>query len=267
MKKVVLILIFVTNFIYASSTSAQYDVDFSVAGTIAKASLTKVLEGDDYVITLEAHAIGIAAEMTNDRSDTYISQGSVVGPEFIPDVLVIKRKTNDKEKYTIFKFDHKNKLVQKESSEIKQVRSQSIDVRHMSIIQIEKEEFSFSSEIDDIYARNDIVSLFFNSRYYIGPMVVGESKTLHAVGIKTNEGELMINLPSKEAVIDNIDKTGASKNDLFGIAMNKDYFENGKGEMVVRLDPDGFPSKAVMNDVILFGDVVGIRRYSSLTSD
>ncbi|MGB5965365.1 MAG: hypothetical protein WBF77_08000 [Sulfurimonadaceae bacterium] len=267
MTKVILILIFISNLMYASSVTAQYDVDFSVVGTIAKASMNKVVEGDDYVITLEAHAIGIAAEMTKDRSETYISQGSVVGSEFIPDVLVVKRKTKDKEKYTIFKFDHKNKVVQKDSSEVERVCDKSIDVISMRIISTEKEEFSFSSVKNDIYARNDIVSLLFNSRYYIGTMSVGERKKLRAVGIKTDEGELMISLPARGAVIDNIDKTGVSKNDLFGIAINKDYFENGKGELVVKLDPDGFPSRAVMNDVALYGDVVGKRVYTELVSN
>ncbi len=267
MKKVVFILILMTNLIYASSVTAKYDVDFSVVGTIAKASMTKVQEGDNYVITLHAHAIGIAAEMTKDRTETYISQGSVVGSEYIPDVLVVKRKTNDKEKYTIFKFDHKNKVVQKDSSEVKRVSDTSFDVISMRIISTEKEEFSFSSVKNDIYARNDIVSLFFNSRYYIDSMSVGERKKLRAVGIKTDEGELMISLPTRGAVIDNIDKTGASKNELFGIAINKDYFENGKGELLVRLDPDGFPSRAVMNDVALYGDVVAKRRYTSLASN
>jgi hypothetical protein len=53
-------------------------------------------------------------------------------------------------------------------------------------------------------------------------------------------------------------------NNLFSITINKDYFTNGKGELNVKLDPDGFPAKVTMNDVALYGDVVGIRRYGEV---
>jgi hypothetical protein len=265
MKKVVFILLLMTDLIYASDVSAQYDVDFSIVGTIAKASMNKVQEGDTYTITLQADAIGIVAEMTKDRSETYISQGSLVGSELIPDVLVVKRKTDDIEKYTVYKFDHTNRVVQKETSEIKRVSSTSMDVKNMRIIETVKEEFSCSSVQNDYYARNDIVSLFFNSRYYIGSMNAGERKKLRAVGIKTDEGELMISLPARE--IGDIDTKKVSKNDSFGVTINKDYFKNGKGELFVRLDSDGFPSRVTMNDVLLYGDVVGKRRYHELASN
>ncbi len=267
MKKVFFTVIFMTNLIYASNATVQYDVDLSVVGTIGKASMSKVQEDGNYVITLHARAIGIAAEMTKDRSETYISQGSVDENEFIPDVLVVKRETNDKVKYTVFRFDHTNKVVQKESTQIKRVRSKSIDIKTLSIVETEKEEFSFSSKTNEYYARNDIVSLFFNSRHYIASMSAGERKKLRAVGIKSDEGEVMVSLPTREIKTDDIDKTLVSSNDLFGVAIDKDYFENGKGELLVSLDTDGFPSRAIINNIALYGDVVGKRIYTELASN
>jgi len=46
MKKIISILILMNTLIHAATSSAEYDVDFSVAGTIAKASIEKVQEGD-----------------------------------------------------------------------------------------------------------------------------------------------------------------------------------------------------------------------------
>ncbi len=267
MKKIIFILIFISNLIYASDVTARYFVDFSVVGTIAEATMNKVVEGDDYVITLEAKAVGIAADMTKERSDSYISQGTIVGSELVPDVLVVIKKTNNKEKYTVFKFDHSKKIVQKESAVVDRIRKRTVNVRNLKIITTEKEEFASSSVQNDIYARNDIVSLFFNSRYYIESMSAGERKKLRAIGIKTQDGELSVSLPREDAVIDHIDKRGAYKNDIFGIAMKKELFENGDGELLVKLDPDGFPSRAVMNDVAMFGDIVGSRVYSKLASN
>lgn len=263
MKFFLFIMIFMTNLIYASATTVQYDVDLSAVGTIGKASMSKVQENGNYVITLHAQAVGIAAKLTKERSDTYISQGTFDGDEFVPDVLVVERKTNDKVKYTVYRFDHSNKVVQKEKVQIKKVSSKSIDIKSLRIVETEKEAFSCSSKANEYYAQNDIVSLFFNSRHYMATMSAGERKTLRAVGIKSDEGEVMVSLPIREV----LDKRTASNSDQFGVAIDKDHFENGKGELLVRLDADGFPSSATINDIALYGDVVGKRRYAELASN
>lgn len=267
MKKIIAILILMNTFIYAASTTAEYDIDFSVAGTVAKASIEKVQEGDDYTITLQARAVGIAANMTQNRREAYISQGKIVGSEYVPDVLVVVRKRDDKEKYIVYRFDHEKQIVHKDTAVLEQVRSQSLDVANMRIVKSEKEVFSSSYVKHDYYAKNDIVSLFFNSRYYISSMDAGERKKLRAVGIKTEEGKLMVSLPVKGIVIDNMERVGANEKNLFGVALKREIFEKGEGELMVKLDADGFPSRAVMNDVALYGDVVGKRRYTSLASN
>lgn len=258
MKKTVLILLFMSNLIYAASSNASYDVGFSLLGTIAKASMIKVEEKNSYVISMEVYAVGAVAELTKDRKDLYISQGSVVGSEFVPDVLVVRKRSNDKERYSVYRFDHINKVVYKDSAETKQVRTQSLDVRHMRIIYTEKEEFSSSSGENDYYARNDIVSLFFNSHYYLESMSKGEEKRFRAVGVNTEKGELLLSLTTENKLL---------QNSSFDIALKKKFFKTGKGKLEVSLDVDGFPSQAVMNDVAFYGDVVGKRVYTKLVSN
>ena len=77
----------------------------------------------------------------------------------------------------------------------------------------------------------------------------------------------MISLPTQGAVIENMEDIDAHQKNLFGVALNREIFEKGKGELLVKLDADGFPFRAVMNDVALYGDVVGKRRYTSLASN
>ena len=60
-KRVIYLLILMSDLIYAATATAEYDIDFSVAGTVAKASMQKVQEGDAYTITLQAHAVGSIA--------------------------------------------------------------------------------------------------------------------------------------------------------------------------------------------------------------
>ena len=257
MKKAVLIMVFMSNLIYAASSSAQYDVGFSLLGTIAKASMTKDQDEDHYVITMEVYAVGAVAGLTKDRKDLYISQGSVVGSEFVPDVLVVRRKSNDKERYSVYRFDHTDKVVYKDSAETKQVRNQSFDVGEMRFVYTEGEKFSSSSSKNDYYARNDIVSLFFNSHYYLESMSKGEEKKFRAVGVNVEKGELLLSLTTRNNQL---------QSSSFDIALKKKFFKTGEGTLAVNLDADGFPSQAVMNDVAFYGDVVGKRVYTKLVS-
>ena len=257
MSKVIFIVMFMTNIMYAASSNAHYDVGFSLLGTIAKASMSKTVEKETYVISMEVYTVGAVAGLTKDRKDLYISQGSIVGSEFVPDVLVVRRKSNDKERYSVYRFDHTDKVVYKDSAETKQVRSQSFDIKHMRIVYTEKEEFSSSSSKNDYYARNDIVSLFFNSHYYLESMSKGEEKRFRAVGVNIEKGELLLSLTTRNNQL---------QNSSFDIALKKKFFKTGEGTLAVSLDADGFPSQAVMNDVAFYGDVVGKRVYTKLVS-
>jgi len=263
MKKIILSIFATVSVLMATpSETAYYDIDFSVVGTIAKASVERTQSDTDYIITLNAKAVGIAAELSKDKNEMYISQGSVVDGELIPDVLMIRRADNKQEKFTVFRFDHANKCIKVDSAETKEVSETSLDVATLSIIKTTKEVYSSSTHDNDYYAQNDIVSLFFNGKHYTKHMKDGEQKALYAVGIKTDEGELMINLPSESTVM----KTAAFERDTFGIAVSKDIFEDDNGQLIVKLDADNFPASAVMNNVALYGDVTSTRVYKGLAT-
>lgn len=266
LKKISLVLVLLLQYATASETVAQYDIDFSVFGTIAKVSMSKVIEESNYVITVRADTIGPVSALTKDRRDTYISQGSIANSQFIPDVLVVKRKTYDKEKYTVYKFNHIKKIVQKESAEVKHVRSQSMDIRHMRIVYTEKVEFSSSSSQNDYYAKNDIVSLIFNSPTYIDSLKRDKYKLFYAVGIKTDEGVLRLTQATNKANKNYLPGSIVPKINAFDITLKKEFFNKGKGTLAIRLDADGFPSQAVMNDVAFYGDIVGNRVYTKVVS-
>ena len=266
MKKILFLVAIVVTLIEAKSVEikdemAYYNIDFSVVGTIAKATAHRVINEDEYLITLNAKAVNIAAKLTKNRYETYISQGRIINGELVPDVLVIERGDKSKQKFTVFRFNHKEKVVEVDSAELKEVHETTMDIMSMQLVTTVKDEFSASSHVNDYYAKNDIVSLFFNADHYISSMKDGEQKRLYAVGIKTDEGELMINLPKEQTISAN------GKKDIFGIAVSKDIFEDDNGQLIVELDVDRFPKRAVMNNVALYGDVTSTRVYPDIASN
>ena len=44
------------------------------------------------------------------------------------------------------------------------------------------------------------------------------------------------------------------------VVLNEPIFSSSKGELLIYLDSDGLAVKAVLEDVLLFGDIVGTKR-------
>ncbi len=262
MKKLFISLVTTATLLLASShESAYYDIGFSVVGTIAKASVDRQISDNTYLITLKAEATGIAAKLTKHKKESYISQGSIKNGELIPDVLVIFRKNDIQEKYTIFRFNHEKKTIMVDSAETKEQRETSLDVATLHIITTTKDVFTASTHENDYYASNDIVSLFFNGKHYTTEMKGGDQKMFHAVGIKTDDGELMINLPTSKEYIAN-----AKEPTVFSISVSKDIFDDANGQLIVKMDPDNFPQSAIMNNVAMYGDVTSTRVYNTVAT-
>jgi hypothetical protein len=245
--------------------TAKYDVTFSLVGKIGESSVERTIDGSGYVIAVTAKTLGLAASATDNHYEKYISQGVIKDGLLVPDVLTIERGDDSKVQYTVFRFDHANKSVAKDKCERKTVRENSFDVRAMKIVSTEKEEFSHSTGKNDYYADNDIVSLAFNGKYYLKDMKAGEVKFLHAIGVDTENGEVVLRAPSvKQRKHMQQVMAYDQDNRLFTIGVDKELFEDENGVLYVNMDPDGFPREAMMENLAMFGDVRGSRVYEQV---
>lgn len=246
--------------------TAKYDVTFSLVGKIGESSVERTIDGDGYVIAVAAKTLGLAASATDNHYEKYISQGVIKEGALVPDVLTIERGDDSKVQYTVFRFDHPNKVVSKDKCELKTVRENSFDVYTMKIVSTEKEEFSYSRGDNDYYAENDIVTLAFNGRHYLKGMKAGEVKSLHAIGVDTENGEVVLRSPSDNQML-HMQRVMAYENNnrFFTIGVDKELFEDENGVLYVNMDPDGFPREAMMENLVMFGDVRGSRVYEHVS--
>jgi len=247
--------IIVTGLTLFAADSAKYEVSFSIFGKIGEVQMERQLHNDGYLISLAAQTTGTAASLSNNRTERYISQGKVIDGVMRPDVLVKERKRDDKTRYKIYRFDHENKTVQYETITQETVIDRSFDVMNMQFIAEKRTVFSQSEATYDYYAKDDIVSLYFNSGYYLSKMHEGESKELHAVGIKgdkrKNGAVLITKLEAEET------------NKSFAITIDEEIFQEGGGTLYFSQDPDIFPHTAEMRNIMIFGNVEGRRLYET----
>ena len=245
--------------LFASNKTVRYEVSFSIFGTMAKVEMTKMIEDQDYVISVHAYTVGVVSGLTKGREETYISQGTIVKDVFIPEVFIKIRKTDDSEKVNVYRFKHNLKTVERDYSSSEIVVTHTLDIKNLKTIRSTENVFEVHPLKEELYAENDLISFIFNSPKNLSTVKCGEVNKFTAIAVNTDKGELFLELPCSVDNIDNIPQNRIEEETIFNILLKKKFFKGGEGKLVIALAEDGFPSIAVMNDVVFFGDVIGSR--------
>lgn len=224
---------------YGKTLSATYDVSFGIFQKLGVANTTLQINDDQtYAIRVEAKTQGIAKILSNNRYEVYESKETVNNGRLIPTTYTILRTTNSKWAKKIYTFDHAAKTVWKET-----------------IKRLDGDE-DRNRKANEFYATEDILSLFFNIDQYAKKR---ENVFFTAVGANKEDGRVDIVFP-KKGQLDEMKKTLALQDGEFvKVILNDRIFSSEKGELLLNLDTEGLCEKAILEDVLLFGDVVGKR--------
>ncbi len=264
MKKLLLLFLITSSLVFG--TTAKYDVTFSIFGKIGEADVSMQRTQDSYLITIDAKTTGKAAGLSGNRHEKYISQGTINEGRLIPDVLTIERSSDDKLEYTSFIFDHTAQNITIEKAKIKQISESDFDIFTLAITETIHEKFSASNKENDFYTQNDIVTLFFNASHYLKGMHPGEKKILQAVGVSTDNGEVAIASPKHPQLrhMKNV-MNGEHAEQFVRVGVSKEYFkDDDEGALLVSLSPDTFPQEAMMEGILMFGDVKATRVHNNV---
>ena len=230
---------------YAESIKVTYDVEFGIFGKIgtAYATLEKNNAQKTYKISLNAGTNGMIKSLSGDRREYFYSRGKIVGDLLVPELYTheVRRNKNGKirTERKIFAFDHAKKSVH-----YTQYKGYDNDIK-----QTKNENLSY-------YARNDLLSLFFNFAKFDNGKA---SMSLQAVGAKNENGRIDIMVPSgKDA--NALKKELKSNFKPYVVFINQKIFSSSSGELHLSLNEKGYANKAILKDVLLFGDITGTLR-------
>ncbi len=251
MRIIFFISIFVATLL-AKDISATYRVSFGIFGQIGIATTSLHVKDRAYKIVIHAKSTGFASFISGGREEWYESDGKMVNGKLVPDIYkkVVKRSVNVGDVsngtdrtvakiYTlVYKFNHKAKTVT--AIKIK-MKDQHIDR------DIEKLKF---------YAPNDLLSLFFNFKKLFPTLQIKKQHVLYAVGADKDTGKInLFPLAKKEfASLISGDLSGLK---FMKVILSDKIFASKKGELYLGLNDKGFCEKAVLKDVLLFGDIRG----------
>jgi len=252
--------------LHAERIVANYDVSFGIFGEIGKAEIAYENNQDDYVVHVHAWTTGMAAFLSQDRQEDYISQGKIVDGELRPDVFVKYRKNRRYTKTNVYAFDHANKKVFEYISKDSLVQHSRLDIQTMQAEKTESQEFEYSEEAFRFYTHNDLLSLFFNTKKTLPALKNGDSRKLAAIGSRSENCEIDIKIPDGQLRQELEAIMPGNKGQLVTIIINQDIFQSEKGELHVNFDEDSFAKDVLLKDVIMFGDITGTRTYQTQKS-
>ncbi|WP_297574853.1 DUF3108 domain-containing protein [uncultured Campylobacter sp.] len=223
----------------AEEVHFKYDVSFGIFGKIGSADAVLKSENNSYEITLDAKSSGLAKTLSGNRREYFYSKGEIKDGTLIPEVYIHNIERNSGkvvvEKY--YTFDHKGKSVYMLRFITKNgLRRKDIDKKI------------------DYYATNDLLTLFFNF-----PKLKQDGSSsfvLTAVGANKSDGRVDIIVPSKKES-KKLKKELKTHNQPYIVYINEKIFSSKRGKLFVGLDDQGYATKAVLKDVLFFGDITG----------
>ena len=243
MKRLLIFLIlFLNTDIFAfdfKEVTADYTVSYGVFGEVAKAHASlKVLDGT-YKIKIVAEGTGLAKLLSRGRVEVFESTGIVQDNKLLPHLFVQEKTWGEKQYKRRYFFHHDTKTIEVQ-------KTQRVGA-----------EQAASKETLGYYAKNDILTIFFNLKSLIGEALQPPNPLqLKAVGANKDNGILSVKTPQgkkKEEIKNLLDK---DKHLLIAILHQK-LFSSQQGELFLNINDEGICDKVILKDVVMFGDLLG----------
>jgi hypothetical protein len=246
------------SFLHAKSIEVSYDVTFSIFGKIGESTVTYETTDSRYKITVVAKTMGMTADLTANRVETYISEGKITEGLLRPDRFVSSKKSDTKVRTKTYRFDHQNKTVMLDINTTRIKNEHSFDIHAMRIIETPKEEVSHSSRPYDYYALDDTLSLFFNTPEYLKSSQKSNTAKVSAIGINKDGKTIDITIATdkREAFLRSLMPVNA-QDKLYTIDVSKDVLieDDAAGELIIGMDEKNMPSAVLMENIAFFGDI------------
>ncbi len=223
----------------AETIKASYKVEFGVFGEIGIANATLTRDENSYEIDVELIATGLAKRLSGKRKEHHLSKGHIENGLMVSDLYQVIKSHGSKTTNKVYTIDHSKKTVTK-------------SYKHWKNGKVTGE----SNTTMDYYSKDDLLTLYFNLGNIIDNKQKSESYTFQAVGAEKQKGSVDVVIPKSNETEEFKEALGDKGTGWYARAIiHQDIFSSDKGELLLRINEDGITEKAVLKDLILFGDI------------
>ena len=235
--------LFVVLFLFVSVCEAktldvEYKVSFGILGELGVSHARLETHGNKYSISIDAKATGIAKSLSRDRKEKHLSEGFIRNGIYHAKSYTMEVTYGEKRRVKYYTIDHRTKSVTK--------KKQTYEKGKL---------VSESTEKLDFYSSDDLLTLYFNLSKYLGKNPKEGKHTFRAVGAEKQRGKVEVYLPASKELSDYIDQLGEGEYRYLTAVIYQKIFDSNKGELMLAIGSDGITQKAVLKDLIMFGDL------------
>ena len=238
---IILFSMFTLN-IEAKTIKVDYKVEFGIVGEIgvAHAKLTK--DDRNYEIDIKLETMGMTKVLSGDRKEEHISKGHIENGLLVSDMYQIIKSHGSKASNRVYTIDHKLKRVTRKDKKWKRGKL-----------------YKNKTKVMKIYSKDDLLTLYFNLDKYIEDKNVSEDYHFSAVGAEIQKGFVDIHIPKPTEMEEYRELLGDDGAWYARAIVYQKIFSSSKGELFLSIGDDGIAKKAVLKDLILFGDIRAFR--------
>jgi hypothetical protein len=236
----ILFLLFFS-FSHAKSIHVDYTIEFGIFGEVAQAKATLVSSKKRYTIEANVTAIGYMAKViSKNLKERHISKGYIKNRLLFSNMYQMIKSYGIYKSTTIYQVDHKKRSVTKHYKRWKKKKKESDAKMRLGY-----------------YAPDDLISFFLNLSKHIKEKYQYRKYTFKVTGADRKNGRVDVIIPPKKDLLEMKKLLGGlSEGEWYArVIMYRKLYHSKKGELLVRIGRTGLVEKAVLKDLIFFGDV------------
>jgi hypothetical protein len=237
MKKIVFILITVLSIAHTQVLDISYIAKFGILGKVGKIDNKIIINHNRYTIDTTLKLYGIAKMLLGGQKEHYISKGKIINGYFVPDFYSMSSIKKSKSSLKKYYFDHKKHTVTRIKTKTKNHKVTSN-----------------KKKILDFYAKDDLLTLYFNMDRHIKAYKNKKSFILNVAGLEKQKGKVKITQATRDDRDEYKDDLGSSYSWYAKALIVQKSFKNKKGDILLSASKDGYIKKAVIKDLVMYGD-------------
>ncbi len=228
--------------IHAQIIYANYDVSYGIFGKIGVAKAVLEKTEDTYSIDIKLSATGLAKLLSRGRTEHHSSQGHIKNGIMISDSYKVVKSHHKTVMQKEYLFDHIHQTVTKKFKKFKKGK------------QTRDEE-----SVLDFYSTNDLLTLYFNLDGLIKEKTKPHDYIFKTIGAERQKGKVTVHIPKKKELSKYYKTLGKNASWYATAIIHQQIFSSKEGRLMLSIAKDGITNKAILKDVIFFGDIRAVR--------
>lgn len=233
-----LLFVFLGTTLHAARFQAQYAVTFWWLGRVGTARIHFESHDKHYHIEAEAYLEGVAALIGHHHHERHTSSGMIAdNGDLIPNQYDVNKSLDDFQSLQHFYFSPPRHRILFYAEDTYKHTHKHFDPATMGFKKVNTVEKRRYRRVLPFYARNDLLTLYFNVRRHLDTL----EGTLRLNAAGARDGKVTIN--------------PTPVHNHFTVVLEQDIFKSKEGKLFVDTDASHYVTRAVLKDVLLFGDL------------